>query len=1067
MAWPLTAVHDQGIELYLGSTWTDITSYIYSRDAITGSRGRSGEGGTVSPARLAVTLDNRDYRFSPRVPTGAYYGQIGRNTKIRHWVRAGTPRLRIPTAGDQFFTADSAGISVTGDIDLRADVTLPTWRPETSSIVGVIKGSSYSLFIDTDGSLWIAWYAGAVYRTMGSTRPVPGATTGRKAVRATLDVNNGAAGRTATFYYSDDDTMDGTWVQFDTATTSGTTSIDNTTDTLGAYLSHPGEINEIRVYDGIAGTKRASPKFTAQASGTTSFADAEGNTWDDAGTAALDNKHYRFTGDVAAWNPRQDTTGTDLYTVLDCAGPLRRLDQGSTPVASALRRGVPALPDLRAYWPLEDGESSSEAEAGLDGVSPGRYVGAPQRAAYSGFVASAPVVQPGTGRIYLPIPAYTNTDEFQVRFVLHLPPGGIATGTTLLRIKTNSSLGWIDWIYNSGDSMTLKTYRSNGVLSLTTTGFDITSQITDQDIRVSLEFAKNGTGVDLTQTILPIGESSGVTYTETNASITLGAATSIYINPDGIDLGDLAIGHITIEDVTTGVFDAANSLERAYQGEEAHARIDRLCTENGVTARVYGLGESAEVLGYQTRSDLLTLLREAEAADGGVLVEARDADALTYRTRESIARQPARHTIDYSAANLQRFEPAEDDARTRNKVTVTRTGGSSATVEDTDSTLSTATVGIYDDSATVSLYSDGQAVHQAGWKVRLGTVDEVRIPVVAVNLAHPDYATDNTALRTVLSLDCGDRLVITNPPSWLPPEQLDLVITGYTERTAQYEHTLEFACAPALPYRAAVYDGHPTQGRTRYANDATTVNGAHNSTTTSLSVAFTSGPVWTHTDGDYTIMVAGETMTVTAVAGSSSPQTLTVTRSVNGVVKAQSSGTAVRLAEPSYYPPGTSTVTEGVPFAAMDHALPLPVAETGNGVNTITSTSFAALPSYPCTAQILNPNPDQAMVCLVGYGAWASASTNDVRLALRITRAGQQYLAAGIGSDGPVGYGEIPAVLVSSLTGIHARTSVLLDPSPYPYVFEVYAMRAAAAGTQDARYACLRIVPIRYSGYQA
>ena len=36
-------------------------------------------------------------------------------------------------------------------------------------------------------------------------------------------------------------------------------------------------------------------------------------------------------------------------------------------------------------------------------------------------------------------------------------------------------------------------------------------------------------------------------------------------------------------------------------------------------------------------------------------------------------------------------------------------------------------------------------------------------------------------------------------------------------------------------------------------------------------------------------------MTVTNITGSSSPQTFTVTRSVNGVVKAQSAGVAVAL----------------------------------------------------------------------------------------------------------------------------------------------------------------------------
>ena len=40
-------------------------------------------------------------------------------------------------------------------------------------------------------------------------------------------------------------------------------------------------------------------------------------------------------------------------------------------------------------------------------------------------------------------------------------------------------------------------------------------------------------------------------------------------------------------------------------------------------------------------------------------------------------------------------------------------------------------------------------------------------------------------------------------------------------------------------------------------------------------------------------------MTVTDITGTSSPQTFTVTRSVNGVVKAQASGADVRL----WFPP--------------------------------------------------------------------------------------------------------------------------------------------------------------------
>ena len=167
MAWPLTTIHDQTVELSINGAWTDITSYVI-RDGVQVSRGRSSEGSTTSPATMQITLNNRDYRFSPRNTAGAYYPYIGRNTKIRHSVRLGQPRLRLQ-GGDQFSTPDSAAISVTGDIDLRVDLTLPTWRPGSSGILGLVKGNSYTLLLATNGAVTIGWYEATVYKAMTST----------------------------------------------------------------------------------------------------------------------------------------------------------------------------------------------------------------------------------------------------------------------------------------------------------------------------------------------------------------------------------------------------------------------------------------------------------------------------------------------------------------------------------------------------------------------------------------------------------------------------------------------------------------------------------------------------------------------------------------------------------------------------------------------------------------------------------------------------------------------------------------------------------------------------------
>jgi hypothetical protein len=125
-------------------------------------------------------------------------------------------------------------------------------------------------------------------------------------------------------------------------------------------------------------------------------------------------------------------------------------------------------------------------------------------------------------------------------------------------------------------------------------------------------------------------------------------------------------------------------------------------------------------------------------------------------------------------------------------------------------------------------------------------------------------------------------------------------VWGLREDLGGFFFQIEWNGVPESPYEVeilndAVYGACDTDGST-LASSAT-------STATSLSVATTNAtsPLWTTNSADcpFDIAVGGERITVTAVSGSSSPQTFTVTRSVNGVVKAQASGADVRL----WFPP--------------------------------------------------------------------------------------------------------------------------------------------------------------------
>jgi hypothetical protein len=76
------------VEMLVNGVWTDITDpYTMVRDdsgkisVTTGITG--GEGSQTERAQAPLTLKNPDGRFTPRNPTGPYYGAIGRNTPFR------------------------------------------------------------------------------------------------------------------------------------------------------------------------------------------------------------------------------------------------------------------------------------------------------------------------------------------------------------------------------------------------------------------------------------------------------------------------------------------------------------------------------------------------------------------------------------------------------------------------------------------------------------------------------------------------------------------------------------------------------------------------------------------------------------------------------------------------------------------------------------------------------------------------------------------------------------------------------------------------------------------------
>lgn len=226
-------------------------------------------------------------------------------------------------------TPDSAALSITGDIDIRVMVSLEDWSPSIQCTLAAKWNTtgnqrSWTLGLTTTGTLQLLTSSAgsAVTVTAASTANLSAYLPNQVSwVRATMDVDNGAAGNTVNFYTSTDGSS---WSALGSAvTTAGTTAIFNSTAvvTLGNGTNNAaliGKIYKAEIYNGIAGTRVANPDFTAQSAGATSFADGDGNTWTVNSPAAIvATTATNFVGRVTA----RDTTTITVSTTAK-AGPV-------------------------------------------------------------------------------------------------------------------------------------------------------------------------------------------------------------------------------------------------------------------------------------------------------------------------------------------------------------------------------------------------------------------------------------------------------------------------------------------------------------------------------------------------------------------------------------------------------------------------------------------------------------------------------------------------------------------------------------------------------------------------
>lgn len=616
---------------------------------------------------------------------------------------------------------------------------------------------------------------------------------------------------------------------------------------------------------------------------------------------------------ISSISPSTDLSGNDLYADFQANGILRQVLTGDKILDSAVFKDATKNSTLQyvyGYWPCEDEQNANAPSSGLSNGKPMEaYNTRASYASSSPFPGSKPLITVNTNSNFQAnIPAGIGTGNAFFRMLLSIPSGGLTDQSKIATIITSGgSAAYYSVVYGTSGSGSLAiTAFNSSNTSIDTTGFGFS--LNGKRFYLSMELVQSGGDISvlLFTSILADDNSSisGSLITDTFTGLTLGRP--IRLGVMGTGTNGAVFGHVGIANNQSFMFAGSGLAILGNAGETARTRISRLLTENGFKFYLADddqsvLNDVSAQLGPQQIDTLGNNILSAAMADQGIIYEPRNDLAVGYRPVHQLFAQYERIDIfpivDYSVGYLTRdaLAPVNDDQLLANEVTASRTDGGFANVTITTGRKGTATVGSYrpNPPLVVNVYSDNQLGDVAGLRAALGTIDKPRFPNLSFDLMKSLFTVTNKDLRAMLlALDSGDYYTITNPPSlWLAPEAIDLMMLGGSETIGQKQVQVTFNNIPYAAYDAAfAQTGGMTNTETmRVCGDENfKLAVAVNTTATSFSVNSTDNISFFTTSADlpFQAMIEGELVNVTAVSGTTSPQTLTVTRSINAVVKA-------------------------------------------------------------------------------------------------------------------------------------------------------------------------------------
>lgn len=928
----MTSIRDVRLELGLPD-WTDVTTPdLLADDSIDVTRGRQDEGAHTDPSSATVALRTTTGKFAPRNPTGIYYGQLGRNTPARlstgrrNWRAASTvdlvdktaqlaPSVDSPWSAARLFCA-WAGPAPAATYTYPGGMTgTAAWTDAKSAMGSAHEAITSAGATGTrTGTMSVAEDYLSASVLLSGTVTVKETETDVDSI-LTTDSGTVAGDWLLIFTYwawDDEDEViphtpimdEGGWIPVvDTGTV-------NVADADAAYFRMRGWLKRVK-------TPGAHNIFIPGPATNLSIMRV---------VSGVTNWWPRITGEASSWPQSGIRGGQFAQTTTTIAGVTQRLGQGSPALRSALARRVPTKTPPRiqyatgqgvvAYWPMEDAAQSRGFASGLPGGSPmlGNAPTLVDPASQEGPPGSLDLpTWKQNGSMFGKVPTIVTygrnptitkslTVPWRVDWVFYMgtSPGGTARELISVFTSSDNLARW--YLLCTATGLSVACDDDSGALVFSDAFGSIPADFYGKWHRCKLRINQSGSTVSYIASIVSMDGTVDASWSANVAgSHSAGRPSSVGLLITSTD--ERSIGHVTVTQDAAISMDPFGLAYNGFTGETAADRVERLCHEEDLDCEIVGddascaagVSPRSAAMGPQRPVSLLELLQECADADQGILYEPRGMTGVAYRTLGSLYNRPAIFTLPYgTGVYAEPPNTVDDDQSTRNDITATRSGGSSYRAVLEEGPLSIQShpdgVGRYDDSIDVNVEADSDLGNVAGWALHLGTVDAARFPTITV---HPGLRVSDLAF----DLDIGDRITLTNLPIWASSDPVDLIVQGSTDQITKTGHDLVINCTPESPYHVVMWESAVSGTAWKWDTAGSALAAGITSTATSLSVATTVGPVWTAADAEdgFDIYIGGERMTVTDIAGTTSPQTFTVIRSVNGIVKAQSTGADVRL----------------------------------------------------------------------------------------------------------------------------------------------------------------------------